>query len=266
MKDFPMTKTIIHLLSGGMDSVVMLYDLRAQGHNVHCLLFNYRQRHAKELEFAKLQCERQSVLWTQIDLPLLRGSELTDGSGGVVVPNRNAILLSHAVNVAVAAGADIITYGCNKDDEAVFPDCRMAFIQEFNRLLLISEIRVEVCAPYIDKTKAWIARLGSDLRVPLGDTWSCYRGGDQPCGVCAACLKRKEAETKASADGFVVQIRDADGRWLPFDGGPYSTHEVAMAVIAQERAWDRDNIRIHYEYRVQPKSDPKQQAGNTAQS
>lgn len=186
-------KTIIHLLSGGMDSVVMLYDLFAQGHNLHCVLFHYEQRHAKELDYAKFHCKRLSVLFTVLVLPQLRGSELTDGQGSVIVPNRNAIFLSHAVNIAVAAKADTVTYACNADDETRFPDCQLAFVQAFNAMLKASEVNVEVCAPYIDKAKWWIGGLARELKVPLEETWSCYRGGKEPCGECPACLKRIEA-------------------------------------------------------------------------
>lgn len=170
----------------------MLYDLKGQGHNVHCLMFHYEQRHFKELDYAKRHCERMSVLSTLLLLPQLAGSELTDGVGGIIVPNRNAILLSHAVNLAAVVGADTITYACNKDDEAVFPDCRQAFVDAMNAAIKSAGYTVEICAPYIDKSKAWIARLGSDLGVPLSETWSCYRGGKEPCGECAACRKREE--------------------------------------------------------------------------
>lgn len=188
-----MTKTIIHLLSGGMDSTVMLYDLKAQGHSIHCVLFNYRQRHLQELEWAKHHCKRMGVLWTTLELPELKGSSLTDGKGGVIVPNRNAVFLSHAVALAVSAKADIVTYACNADDEAVFPDCRMAFVQSFNTMLITAEIPVEVCAPYIDKKKWQIADIGRQLGVNMDETWSCYKGGKIPCGECPACKKREEA-------------------------------------------------------------------------
>lgn len=176
-----------------MDSVVMLYDLHAQGHQIHCLMFDYKQRHVQELEWARHHAHRFNLLFTTIEVPQLRGSELTDGKGGVVVPNRNAIFLSLAVNVAVDAGADTITYACNKDDEEVFPDCRRAFVQAFNHLLSMTHIQIEVCAPYMDKSKWEIADLGRQLGVSLEETWSCYRGGKEPCGQCHACLKRQEA-------------------------------------------------------------------------
>lgn len=112
-------KTIIHLLSGGLDSVTMLYDLHGKGERVHALLFDYGQKHVQELTWAKHHCQRLGIMFTTIDLPALRGSELTDGTGGVVVPNRNCILLSLAVNLAISAGADTVTYACNADDESL---------------------------------------------------------------------------------------------------------------------------------------------------
>jgi 7-cyano-7-deazaguanine synthase len=186
-------KTVVHLLSGGLDSVVLLHDLHGQGCKIHCALFDYKQRHVQELTWAKHHCRVLDVMFTTITLPQLQGSILTDGSGGVIVPNRNAIFLSLAVNLAMAAGAEAVTFAANKDDEAGFPDCRMAFVQAYNIMLLNAEIPVEVCAPYLDKSKAWIVRRGCDLGVKLNETWSCYAGGVQPCGKCEACKKRTAA-------------------------------------------------------------------------
>jgi len=183
-------KTIIHLLSGGLDSVTMLYDLKQQGHNVHALLFDYKQRHVQELTFAKGHCDRLGVLFTTIELPSLGG--LTDNTHWIV-PNRNCILLSLAVNLAVEAKAETVTIGCNKDDELGFPDCRMAFIQLFNAMLLTSEINVEVCAPYLEYPKWKIADLSKQFGVPSHEIWTCYRGGAKPCGECPACLKLEAA-------------------------------------------------------------------------
>lgn len=188
-----LVKVIIHLLSGGMDSVVMLYDLVAQGHKVHCILFDYHQRHVQELQFARYHCHRLGVMFTVMEMPQFKGSELTDGTGGVVVPNRNAILLSMAVNVAIVANANTITYACNSDDEEVFADCRLGFVHSFNNLLRNTGFGIEVCAPFIDKRKWEIADLGRQLGVDMDQTWSCYRGGEKPCGECPACKKREEA-------------------------------------------------------------------------
>jgi 7-cyano-7-deazaguanine synthase len=187
-------KHIIHCLSGGMDSVVMLYDLRRQGCQIHCAIFDYGQNmYYQESAFARDHAERLKLLCTINSIPKLRGSGLTDEKGGWIVPNRNAILLGIAVNLAVAAGAEAVTFAANAEDESEFPDCRMAFVQTFNNMLRTAEIGVEVCAPYIDKSKKWIAARGRELGVNLSETWSCYLGGVEHCGQCAACKKREAA-------------------------------------------------------------------------
>lgn len=190
-------KNIVHLLSGGLDSTVLLYDLQSQGQNVHCALFDYGQLHVQELRWAKLHCDRLRVQYTVIALPRLRGSMLTDGTGTTVVPNRNSILLALAVNLACAAKAECVTFAANADDEQGFPDCRRAFIDGCNATLKAAEIPVEICAPYIDKRKWWIAGLARELGVPIDQTWSCYKGGAAPCGSCPACVKRAVAIAEA---------------------------------------------------------------------
>lgn len=181
---------IVHLLSGGIDSVVLLYDLIKQGEIVHCLMIDYKQLHVQELTMAKLHCHRLGILFTVLEIPQLKGSTLTDGSGSVIVPNRNAIMLSLAVNVAVVADAEIITFAANKDDEEIFPDCRWPFMVALNKAVKEAGYSVEICAPYIGKTKAWIVNNGRNLGVNFSETWSCYRGGLNPCGECEACKKR----------------------------------------------------------------------------
>ena len=178
-------KTIIHLLSGGLDSVTLLYDLQQQGHIIHCVLADYKQQHVRELTFAKGHCRRLGVQFTTLELPQLGG--LTSESW--IAPNRNCILLSLAVNQAIQRGFDTLTIGCNKEDESGFPDCRMAFIQLFNTMLQTQGVDVEICAPYIDWSKAKIARHGADLGVKSNDIWTCYKGGAEPCGECPACVK-----------------------------------------------------------------------------
>lgn len=160
-------KFIVHLLSGGLDSVTLLYDLVGQGCKVHCVLFDYRQKHVQELTFAKLHCHRLNTLFTTIDLPALGG--LSDGNW--IVPNRNAIA----------------------DDAAMFPDCRWAAIDALNHALKISCVNVEICAPYLQKRKWEIGALSQTFGVPSHEIWTCYRGGNKPCGECPACLKLKEA-------------------------------------------------------------------------
>lgn len=182
-------KTIIHLLSGGLDSVTMLYDLKAQGHAVHCLLFDYKQRHKQELLWAQYHARVCNVLFTTMELPDLGG--LTEQSW--VVPNRNAVFLSIAVNVACKAKADTVTIGCNKDDAENFPDCRKKFLDSMNRAVKAAGYNVEICAPYLEWRKWKIGGLAREMGIQTHEIWTCYKGGEKPCGKCPACEKLKLA-------------------------------------------------------------------------
>lgn len=187
-------KPVMHLLSGGIDSTVMLYSLLHQNCSVHCALFNYGQKHAaRELAMARWHCRFLGVLFTEITLPTIRGSVLTDGGGTKIVPNRNAILLSIAISLAVNAKSEAVTYACNKDDAEDFPDCRVAFIASMNAASRAAETGVEVCAPFIGLTKKEIVAIGRFHNVDFSSTYSCYEGRGVPCGACDACKKREEA-------------------------------------------------------------------------
>lgn len=201
---FMKPKPIIHLFSGGLDSTVMLFDLLNQKCAVHCVLFNYGQTHAnRELTAARSLLTEwnawakagntQAIEFTEIRLPQIPGSLLTSGSGSKIVPNRNAILLSAAIAIAVNAKAEAVTIACNKDDAKDFPDCRREFISAMNLASKTADTGVEVCAPYIDTTKREIVQIGRRLDVNLERTWSCYAGGFAPCGACDACIRRSEA-------------------------------------------------------------------------
>lgn len=183
-------KTIVHLLSGGLDSTTCLRMLLDEGHNVFCLLVNYGQQHSKELWFAEHACKRWGVKFKTIDLPGLGG--LTEEDRWIV-KNRNFILIGHAVNLAAKMGFETVTLGCNKDDESGFPDCRMAFLQLVNTVNTTQEMPIEVCAPFIEWPKWKIAALAQQMGIKSEDVWWCYRGGEVPCGSCPACLKQAAA-------------------------------------------------------------------------
>lgn len=167
----------------------MLYDLKSQGVAVHPLLFDYKQRHSAELQFAKYHAKALGLQFTVLELPQLGG--MTEQSW--VVPNRNAIFLSVAVNVAHQAGADAVTIGCNLDDSKMFPDCRPEFISALNQVVRVAGYQVEICAPYIQKRKWEIGAIARDMGITSGQVWTCYRGGAKPCGNCPACEKLSKA-------------------------------------------------------------------------
>lgn len=183
-------KRIIHLLSGGLDSVTLMHQLVADGHAVHALSFEYGQKHSIELVRATAATDLVGVKHTLLPLPILGGLTSTTSW---IIPNRNMIFASIAANLAIQAGADTVTLGCNADDRDAFPDCREEFRESLNHTLKMSGTAVEVCFPYADKTKAEIASIAQRLGVSREDVWTCYTSSTEACGECPACEKLEAA-------------------------------------------------------------------------
>jgi len=201
---------VVSLLSGGIDSTTLLYYLLSKGWEVKALIFNYGQRHSKEVELARRIVERVNVKYEVVDISniknLISSGSLTgrkevpeghytdENQKLTIVPNRNMIMLAIAVGHAVKLKYDAVVFGAHSNDRAIYPDCRPAFVNDLDRAIIdATEERVELLAPFINKTKDEIVRLGSELKVPFHMTWSCYKGGEYHCGKCATCVERKEA-------------------------------------------------------------------------
>lgn len=185
---------IIALHSGGIDSTVLLYELRDAGHEVRTLGFDYGQRHVRELDAAEAIAAELGVAHHRVPLPPLPGSVLTDGSGTVVVPGRNLLMIAVATSFAMASGAETVALATHAGDHALFPDCRPGFLDAASAAIMVaSERRVRLMRPYVHLGKLDIVRRGMGLGVPFERTWSCYLGGTEPCGDCLACRERREA-------------------------------------------------------------------------
>ena len=205
------------LLSGGMDSTTLLH--RVKHHHpeaaLRALSLHYGQRHARELEMARWQAEKLGVPHETADLSFLGGlvapgTTLVTGGGAVpelaelpeatrdqpptYVPNRNMILLAIAAAHAEAHGIFDIFYGAQAQDEYGYWDCTTEFIERMNDTLALNRRQpVRVHAPFAHTRKADIVGIGLDLGVDFAHTWTCYRGGERPCGVCPACVEREAA-------------------------------------------------------------------------
>ena len=185
---------------------------------VVALTFDYGQRHGVEIDRARLIAERYGAEWLCVRLDASRwgGSALTDSSMAVpvdgvdtdvipvtYVPARNLIFLSVAMGIAEARDADAVYLGINALDYSGYPDCRPEFVESFRRTAALALKRgvegrpVDIVTPLIDLTKADIVRLGLEVGAPLELTWSCYLGGDRPCGECDACRLRAKGFAEA---------------------------------------------------------------------
>ncbi len=206
---------VVTTLSGGLDSVTLAHSLAADGHALIALSFHYGQRHETELDHAARCARRLGAEHHVVDLrsvgALLTGSALTDRTVDVpeghytdqsmaatVVPNRNAIMLSVAVGVAVARGAEAVATAVHAGDHAIYPDCRPEFIEAIEHEARVANEGFiaegfRVLAPFLRSTKHEIVRRGAALGVPFEDTWSCYLGEELHCGRCGTCVERREA-------------------------------------------------------------------------
>ena len=211
------------VLSGGLDSTVcMALAAREPGGPPLALTFDYGQRHRSELDRAAgiAGHYRSDHLVVQLDTTAWGGSALTDpsiavptgdpagGGGGpaipvTYVPARNSIFLAVALGVAEARELDSVWIGVNAIDYSGYPDCRPEFIEAFRSVAGTGQKRgvegdpIGIRTPLINRTKADIVRLGLDLDAPLALTWSCYQGGDRPCGTCDACRLRAQGFEEA---------------------------------------------------------------------
>lgn len=195
-------KTVI-LLSGGIDSTVLLTDYITQRDECLAITFDYGQTHAREIAAAKQVAAVLGAEWRLIPLQL-GGSALT-GDGDIpdrpaadidatYVPARNIVMLAIAASIAEQTESAAVLFGANSGDRAGYPDCRPEFVTAMDHAVSVGTRRgVSICAPYLCRSKADIVALGRRLDAPLGLTWSCYRGGPQPCGRCGACELRREA-------------------------------------------------------------------------
>ena len=209
------------LASGGADSTTLLALAveRYGRENVIALSISYGQKHVREIESAKAVAARcgvpirfldLGVVFAGSDCSLLSGSsqdiphesyedQLNRSQGSPVstyVPFRNGLFLSAAASVALSQGCSVIMYGAHHDDAAgnAYPDCSKEFVEAMAAAISQGtggELRLE--APFVSWTKADIVRRGLQIGVPYELTWSCYEGGDKPCGVCGTCIDRVRA-------------------------------------------------------------------------
>ena len=196
-------KDSIIIVSGGMDSITLLYDFKdriALG-----ISFDYGSNHnAKEIPFAEMHCQRLRIPHITIPLDfihkyfkssLLEGAEAipeghyeNENMKSTVVPFRNGIMLSIAAGIAESWGLDnvfIANHGGDCRPEFISAMCEATKAGSYNNVM--------ISAPYTNITKADIARKGKELGIDYTETWSCYKGGEKHCGKCGTCVERKEA-------------------------------------------------------------------------
>ncbi len=210
------------LSSGGVDSTTALglAVSRYGRENVIALSISYGQKHDKEIQAAVDVARYYGVEQLFLDLTkifqysncsLLQQSteeipeesygEQIEKTGGekpvsTYVPFRNGLFLSSAASIALSKDCQVIFYGAHADDAAgaAYPDCSPVFNQAMGQAIWEGSGRqLKIEAPFVNKNKAEIVKMGLELKVPYELTWSCYEGGEVPCGRCGTCIDRAQA-------------------------------------------------------------------------
>ncbi len=204
-----MEKDAIIVLSGGMDSVTMLYDYKDR--IALAVTFDYGSNHNKiEAEYAAMHCQRLGIkhliiplsfMWQYFKSSLLEGADAIpegdyseDNMKSTVVPFRNGIMLSIACGLAESYGLKEVLIANHFGDHDIYPDCRAEFINAMSQAMQNGTYDgVKIFAPYTNISKTDIARRGKALNLDYSETYSCYKGGKKHCGKCGTCRERKEA-------------------------------------------------------------------------
>lgn len=214
------------LFSGGLDSTTLLaMAIEEYGReNVIALSIAYGQKHEKELLASKAVAAYYGVEQLHLDLGAIflhsnssllshsteeipKGSydrlkKDSDAPISTYVPFRNGLFLSSAASVALGKDCNVLYYGAHHDDWAgsAYPDCSGSFVDAMDKAIVEgSGKQLRVAAPFITWSKAQIVKRGLELNVPYELTWSCYEGGETPCGLCATCVDRTRAFTENGA-------------------------------------------------------------------
>lgn len=206
-------KDCILILSGGMDSVTLLYDY--QERIALAISFDYGSNHnAREIPFARMHCERLGIPHHVIPLDFMSTyfrSSLLSGADDIpeghyadenmkstVVPFRNGIMLAIATGMAETNDLSYVMMANHGGDHTIYPDCRPEFVEAFDAAAHAGTYNgVHLLSPYCHMTKGQIAARGRELGIDYAETWSCYKGGDKHCGRCGTCIERKEALAEA---------------------------------------------------------------------
>jgi len=222
METVPSTEalpTAIALLSGGLDSATAAALAQAEGYRVIGLSFDYGQRHRRELQAAAAVAEAIGLAEhhsISVNLAAWGGSALTDTAmevpnegvqEGVIpstyVPGRNTVFIAIGLSLAEARGAERLVLGVNAVDYSGYPDCRPDYLGAFQTLADLASKAgreghgTQLWAPLVEWSKTKIVEEALRLGVPIEQTWSCYSGGEQPCGVCDSCRIRDAALIEA---------------------------------------------------------------------
>ncbi|MGL9719450.1 7-cyano-7-deazaguanine synthase QueC [Symbiopectobacterium sp.] len=230
-----MTKRAVVVFSGGQDSTTCLIQALSLYDEVHCVTFDYGQRHRAEIDIARALANQLGAKAHKVlDVGLLNElavSSLTrdniavpdydasaSGIPSTFVPGRNILFLTLAAIYAYQVGAEAVITGVCETDFSGYPDCRDEFVKALNHAIVLGIARdIQFITPlmWLNKAETWaLADHYHHLDTVRSQTLTCYNGiqGDG-CGHCAACHLRANGLTQYQQDrvGVMASMKRKTG-------------------------------------------------------
>ncbi len=199
---------VVVLLSGGVDSVVALYNAK-QSYNVVAVSFDYGSKHnERELFYARYHCDKLGVKHQTAQLrcidELFRSTLLKSGEAvpdirqgdmySTMIPFINGVMISIATGYAESIRAEAVLIAVHSGDEITSPTSRKEWVTAMGHAMRIgTRADIQLLCPLIEKRKHEIVLLGQTFGIDFSKTYSCYKGKMFHCGICGTCIDRKEA-------------------------------------------------------------------------
>ena len=197
-----MDKASILLISGGVESVTLLFQLVEAGEQVQALFVDYAQRAAKqERAAADTNCAHLGVELVPLDLASVGETfrNVQARKAHIPLPHRNLVALALGLSYAANLGSTRLYLAANGDDTTAYPSSSHPFLAQF-RLMMGLLGDVQLLTPFIGLTKSEVVDRGVQLGVDYETTYSCMLGYGNHCGRCPQCVKRKAAFRDAGVD------------------------------------------------------------------
>lgn len=174
------------LLSGGVDSAVVLALLASDGRDVTTVWIDYGQPAAAgEREASKAIASRYGAAWIELGVAGLVPPAVGE------FPGRNDLLVALA---AAAAPGRSVAIGVHAGTG--YADCSPSWAEAWQELLTVQHHgAAQLLAPLAGLAKAQVYALARQMGVPTVLTHSCEASA-VPCGRCSSCADRRGLDAR----------------------------------------------------------------------
>ncbi|KSV61294.1 hypothetical protein N182_38005 [Sinorhizobium sp. GL2] len=204
-----MVDTTLLMLSGGLDSMTLAYQLKREGTNLAAIFLN----HGRPPALMELDCAMKTAKALEIPLEVVNITTINDllakhaFNAGILKPfepdeldcvtaiSGFLIVVSIALYYGQLSGSASIALAITADDIAGRPGAPNALNNLAANAAMFSPgaPKIAIDQPFASLTKTDVVKRGASLAVPFDQSWSCWHGGEKHDGTCRGCTQRKNA-------------------------------------------------------------------------